>query len=92
MIRKFRNDTSLEEVKTIVSPPSKRKLNRYSLGYRENKFVGMLIHWSPPKLVRYYTPPPPLPPVGANAEILISTAVQRVYDLGAQSTVYLEKN
>ena len=40
VLRKFRDNTSLEEDKTIVLPPSKRKSDHYSLRNRENEFAG----------------------------------------------------
>ena len=46
VIRKFRDNTSLEEDKTIILLPSKRKSDHYSLRNRENethKFAGGLV-------------------------------------------------
>ena len=40
VLRKFRDETSLEEDKTIVLPPSKRKSDHYSLPNSENEFAG----------------------------------------------------
>ena len=40
VLQKFRDDTSLEEDKMIVLPPSKQKSDHYSLRNRENDLAG----------------------------------------------------
>ena len=80
VLRKFRDDTSLEEDKTIVLPPSKRKLDHYSLCDCEKLIRGLAHTLVTPTTSEVLHPPSPQNPSAAMQKLGIYLKYENVVE------------